>query len=109
MNKQTPPFIVIVPINSRMMDSAQIKINNLRSHLPKSAGKIKGLKKSDHIIIYPLAQKSKKNMLINYIKFKYEIFKKVKCKISLIIIEPKQSMSCKELYRGLWLVRFFFS
>ena len=106
MNKKTPPFIAIVPYIYRHMDIAQIDINDLRSHLPKPAGKIKDLKKSDHIIIYPPVRTRGIHMLVNYIRFKYKIFKKVKCKISLMITEP--IAHSKELYQRLWLVRFVF-
>ena len=106
MKKQTSPFIAIVPYKFHDIDIAQIDINNLRSYLLKPAGKIKDLKETDHIIIYPPIETGNKDILINYIKFKYKVIKKIKCKVSLMIAEPISVD--KKIYRRLWALRFIF-
>ncbi len=99
--QKTPLFIAIIPYKFRdkgIAQIAQIDINALSSHLPKPTGKVKDLKKSDHIIIYS-PPNIWRVLITNYTK--------IKCKVSLMLTEPMVTKN-KKFYQMIWLFRFKF-
>lgn len=95
MKNKITAFIGIVPYKFRRTKLlAEINISNLISRIEKPQGRIKDLTKLDHIIIYP----SSNIWFSNY--------KKIKCKVSLMITEP--IIIHKKYYKMLWLLHFNF-
>ena len=91
---KTSPCVGIVPHQLRKAKSlGELNISELVWHNKPSAtsGKVKDLTASDHIVIYP----SSKIWFANY--------NKLKCKVSLLIAEPK--VIHHRYYAMLWLLR----
>jgi len=97
MHKSNSPFIGIASHTLRKVkELGELDIGDLTCNKdnPKRFGKIKDLKKTDHIIIYP----SSRIWISNY--------SSIKCQISLIIDEPK--VVHYHYYAMLWLLRLKF-
>lgn len=91
------PFIGIVPHNLRRVRGlGDILLTKLDGNLviDQSDKKIKDLTESDHIIVYPTSR-------MWFIRYG-----KLKCKVSLMIIEPKAIDG--RFYNKIWLLRFKF-